>query len=98
MLERIRPVAMQKWARLVLVVALFGAIGVVVWQVAQQPIDPEPTCKGKRMSTASRNALWSPRHLRRSTPLPAGGVRPATVPRSSVADVRFSLLIEIVFR
>ncbi len=96
MLERVRPVAMQKWARLVLVVALFGAIGEVFWHVALQPIDPGPTCKGKRLSAASSNALRSPRHLRRSHPLPADGVRAAAAPRSSVADVPF--LIEIVFR
>jgi hypothetical protein len=41
---------MQKRAWVVLVVVVFGAIGVMVWQMAQHPSEPEPTYKGKRLS------------------------------------------------
>jgi hypothetical protein len=42
---------MQKRAKLIILgVVLFGAIGLIVWLMAQQPSEPEPTYRGRRLS------------------------------------------------
>jgi hypothetical protein len=40
---------MPKWARITLLIALLGVVGLIAWQVVQ-PREPEPVYKGKPLS------------------------------------------------